>query len=383
MIFNATPYARAGVPALGAAPPRAAGAAASAEQVADGFVLSNGLMRVRIDTAGLITSLIDSATGRDGIAPGGCGNLLQIHPDVPNDWDAWDVDSFYRATRTDLSRADSTELVELDGGVVGVRTMRRHGRSSFEQLVTLAPESKVLDIQLDADWQERETFLKASFDFDVRAEESSSETQFGHVKRATHQNTSWDAAKFEICAHRFIHVAEPGYGVALVNDSTYGHDVTRDMRPDGGTTTTVRLSLLRAPLWPDPETDQGRHRLRYGVVPGAGILDAVREGYAINLPLRTVAGDVPVAPLITVDSPDVVVEAVKLAEDRSGDVVVRLYAASGGRARTTVRTGFAARSVHAVDLLERPLDIGQTWADATTANVRFGPFQIVSLRYAR
>ncbi|HKF88250.1 MAG TPA: glycosyl hydrolase-related protein, partial [Propionibacteriaceae bacterium] len=138
-----------------------------------------------------------------------------------------------------------------------------------------------------------------------------------------------------------------------------------------------------APLWPDPETDQGRHRLRYGVVPGAGILDAVREGYAINLPLRTVAGDVPVAPLITVDSPDVVVEAVKLAEDRSGDVVVRLYAASGGRARTTVRTGFAARSVHSVDLLERPLDIGQTWADATTANVRFGPFQIVSLRYAR
>src|SRR5215217_5607468 len=214
MIFNAAPYPRAGVPALGAAPPRAAGAAASAEQVADGFVLSNGLMRVRIDTAGLITSLIDSATGRDGIAPGGCGNLLQIHPDVPNDWDAWDVDSFYRATRTDLSRADSTELVELDGGVVGVRTMRRHGRSSFEQLVSLAPKSKVLDLHRYAEWQERETFLKASFDFDVRAEESSSDTQFGHVKRATHQNTSWDAAKFEICAHRFIHVAEPGYGMA-------------------------------------------------------------------------------------------------------------------------------------------------------------------------
>jgi alpha-mannosidase len=118
-------------------------------------------------------------------------------------------------------------------------------------------------------------------------------------------------------------------------------------------------------------------------VPGADILDAVREGYAINLPLRTVAGDVPVTPLITVDSPDVVVEAVKLAEDRSGDVVVRLSAASGGRARTTVRTGFAARSVHSVDLLERPLDIGQTWADATTVNVRLGSFQVVSLRYTR
>src|SRR5215204_3892554 len=383
VVFNAAPYARAGVPALGAAAARRSGSLASVEQVADGFVLSNALVRARLDLAGLITSVVDNSTGREAIAPGAYGNLLQIHPDVPNDWDAWDVDSFYRATRTDLTSADSTELIELNGGVVGVRTMRRHGRSSFEQLVTLAPESMALDIQLDADWHERESFLKAAFAFDVRAEVASSETQFGHVKRPTHENTSWEAAKFEICAHRFIHVAEPGYGVAVVNDSTYGHDVTRDIRPDGGTTTTVRLSLLRAPRWPDPETDQGRHRVRYAIVPGAVILDAVREGYAINLPLRVVPGETPVAPLITVDSLDVVVEAVKLAEDQSGDVVVRLYAASGGRARSNVRTGFPAESVHSVDLLERPLDIGQTWADPSAATVTFRPFQIVSLRYSR
>ena len=139
VIFNAAPYPRAGLPALGAAVPRPVEPTASAEQVAEGYVLSNGLVRARLDLAGLITSVIDSSTGREAIAPGGHGNLLQIHPDVPNDWDAWDVDSFYRATRTDLTGADSTELVALDGGAVGVRTMRRHGRSSFEQLVTLAP----------------------------------------------------------------------------------------------------------------------------------------------------------------------------------------------------------------------------------------------------
>ena len=383
VVFNAAPYARAGVPALGAAAARRSGSLASVEQVADGFVLSNALVRARLDLAGLITSVVDNSTGREAIAPGAYGNLLQIHPDVPNDWDAWDVDSFYRATRTDLTSANSTELVELDGGVVGIRTVRCHGQSTFEQLVSLAPESMALDIQLDADWHERESFLKAAFAFDVRAEVASSETQFGHVKRPTHENTSWEAAKFEICAHRFIHIAEPGYGVAVVNDSTYGHDVTRDVRLDGGTTTTVRLSLLRAPRWPDPETDQGRHRVRYAIVPGAGILDAVREGYAINLPLRVIPGAIPVAPLITVDPLDVVVEAVKLAEDQSGDVVVRLYAASGGRARSTVRTGFPADSVHSVDLLERPLDIGQTWADPTKATVSFRPFQIVSLRYSR
>jgi len=267
--------------------------------------------------------------------------------------------------------------------VAGVRTIRRHGASSFDQLVTLSPGSAVLDIQLDVDWREREKFLKASFGFDLRADVSSSETQFGHIKRPTHENTSWDAAKFEICAHRFIHVGEPGYGLAVVNDSTYGHDVSRDIRPEGGTTTTVRLSLLRAPLWPDPETDQGHHRLRYAVVPGASILDAVRGGYAINLPLRGVQGREAVTPLVTVDCADVVVEAVKLAEDRSGDVIVRLYAATGGRARTTVNIDFPVRSVQTVDLLERPLDIGQSWSDPTAATITFRPFQIVSLRYSR
>jgi alpha-mannosidase len=382
--FNAAPYPRAGVPALAAAPVTTTKGAASVERDGDGFLLINSRMQVRLNLAGLITAVIDNETGRDAIAPGAYGNLLQLHPDVPNDWDAWDVDSFYRHTRTDLVSADSSEVVELDEGVAGVRTVRRYGTSTFDQLVTLAPESAALNIQLDVDWRERETFLKASFGLDVRAEVSSSETQFGHVNRPTHENTSWDAAKFEICAHRFIHVAEPGYGVALVNDSTYGHDVSRAIRPDdGGTTTTVRLSLLRAPLWPDPQTDQGHHRLRYGIVPAANVLDAVREGYAINLPLRTIRGVNAVAPLIALDSVDVVVEAVKLAEDQSGDVLVRLYAASGGRAEATVRTAFPVRSVQSVDLLERPLDIGQTWADPTAATVCFRPFQIVTLRYSR
>ena len=383
VIFNGTPFPRAGVPALGAAAPRPAAPAPSAEQVADGYVLTNGLVRARLDLAGLITSVIDSSTGREAIASGGYGNLLQIHPDVPNDWDAWDVDSFYRATRTDLTRADSTELVELDGGAGGGPY---HASSRSVELRTAHQPGTGIEgprhpagCRLAGAGVVSQGFVR----FRRTGRGVELETQFGHVKRPTHQNTSWDAAKFEICAHRFIHIAEPGYGVALVNDSTYGHDVTRELRPDRGTTTTVRLSLLRAPLWPDPETDQGRHRLRYSVVPGADILDAVREGYAINLPPRTVAGDTPVAPLITVDSPDVVVEAVKLAEDRSGDVIVRLYAASGGRACTTVRTGFAARSVHSVDLLERPLDIGQTWADASAASVGFRPFQIVSMRYTR
>src|SRR5215204_5494154 len=381
LLCNAAPFLRSGVPALGCGAPTVELRPSSVQQAGNGYVLDNGRIRAEIDGQGLITSLVDATTGRDAIAPGGYGNLLQVHPDLPNDWDAWDLDGFYRNTRIDLTAVEEMKVVTMPGGVAGLELWRRHGLSTFTHLISLSPGSMALEIQLDADWRERETFLKASFDLDVRAEVSSSETQFGHVNRPTHDNTSWDAAKFEICAHRFIHLAEPGYGVAVVNDSTYGHDVTRAVRDDGGTTTTLRLSLLRAPRWPDPETDQGDHRLRYWLVPAAKIMDAVREAYAINLPARTVVGGKSVSPLIMVDSADVVVECVKPAEDRSGDVVVRIYAASGGRATATVRADFTTEAVESVDLLERPLDIGQSWPDPAAAVVNFRPFQIVTLRY--
>ncbi|MPY61304.1 glycosyl hydrolase-related protein, partial [Streptomyces spongiae] len=159
-------------------------------------------------------------------------------------------------------------------------------------------------------------------------------------------------------------------------------------------TTTVRLSLLRAPTFPDPDPDSGVHRFGYALVPGAGIADAVREGYRVNLPEREVPGDARVAPLVAVGGADadaVVVEAVKLADDGSGDVVVRLYEAHGGRARAVLTPGFEAARVVETDLLERPWDDGPQRAAVTsvrddgtgTVELSLRPFQIVTLRYVR
>ncbi|TGB06397.1 glycoside hydrolase family 38 C-terminal domain-containing protein [Streptomyces sp. MZ04] len=382
LVFNSTPHTRDGVPAGGARPAVVDGQSAIASRADGGYVLDNGLLRVEIDGRGLIVSVYDIAADREAVAPGQVANLPQLHADFPNMWDAWDVDEFYRNTVTDLTEADEVVPGE-DGG--SVRVVRAFGGSRLTQVLSLAPGATRLDIDTEVDWHETEKFLKLAFPLDIHAERYASETQFGHFYRATHTNTSWEAAKFEACNHRFVHMEEPGWGVALVNDSTYGHDVTRTVRePDAGTTTTVRVSLLRAPRFPDPETDQGVHRFRHALVPGAGIGDAVREGYRINLPERRIAGGAEVAPLVAVDNDAVVVTAVKLADDGSGDVVVRFHESRGGRARATLTAGFGIGSVTVTDLLERPL------ADAPSPErvgdriaVRLRPFELVTLRLTR
>ncbi|WP_406432780.1 glycosyl hydrolase-related protein [Streptomyces sp. NBC_00631] len=379
LVFNAAPHSRNGVPAGGAGLGQSAGGVTVSERPEGGYVLSNGLLRIEIDARGLVLSAYDLDADRETIAPGTAANLLQLHPDFPNMWDAWDVDAFYRNAVTDLTRTD-----ELTAGEEDVRIVRSFGSSRVTQVLSLSPGERRLLIDTEVDWHETEKFLKLAFPLDLHAERYASETQFGHFHRPTHTNTSWEAAKFEACNHRFIHVDEPGWGVAIVNDSTYGHDVTRSVRTDGdkGTTTTVRVSLLRAPRFPDPETDQGIHRFRHALVPGAGITDAVREGWRINLPERRVTGAREVAPLVTVDNDAVVITAVKLADDGSGDVVVRFHEAHGGRARATLTTGFELGGLTVTDLLERPLDGRTPDRDGNRISLRLRPFELVTLRLA-
>lgn len=411
IFLNAGPYAVDGVPAAGgcaasnrlpasdAVSPTAAAAGGIADWMKTddgGWQLSGDRLELMVDDNGLFTSLIDRASGRESFPAGMPGNLFQLFRDTPNQWDAWDIDDHYRFHGTDLRKADS---VTAEGN--RLRVERVFGDSRIVQWIGLSGNGAAIDLSIEVDWHEQQKLLKLAFPFDIHADRAASEIQFGHIFRPTHSNTSWDAARFETVAHRWIHVAEPGYGVAVANDSSYGHDTGREAY-DGGTCTTVRLSLLRAPMFPDPGADQGTHSFRFSLRPGADIGDAVAEGYRLNLPLRelTGVGAAELTPLFTVDNPAVVIEAVKLAEDHSGDVVVRLYEAFGGRAAATVAADFAYDTVVATDLLERTIDAdwlkNSTGGDSTggdnggaggTAGQRLGlnlrPFQLVTLRYRR
>ncbi|KQS08732.1 alpha-mannosidase [Curtobacterium sp. Leaf183] len=354
VVVNPAPALQSGAPALGAT---LATDVADATPVAladadGGFVLTNDLVRIVIDGRGLVTSAVDLSTGRDAIAPGQVANLLQLHQDFPNMWDAWDVDRYYRNRVEDLVDVTSlTGSVDPDG-TARVVVSRAFGASTLEQQITLAPGSRTLEFAQTTDWHETEKFLKVAFPLDVRAEHTLAETQFGAQKRVTHTNTSWEAAKFETSMHRYVLAEEPGFGVALVNDSIHGFDVTRDA-VDGHVTTTVRLSLLRAPRFPDPETDQGSQTHRYGMVIGTDVVGATTAGILMNTASRTVTGDAAFAPLVQA-SGDVVVSSVKLADDRSGDLVVRVYEPAGRRGTGGLAVDGSFGEPIEVTLLEEP-----------------------------
>ncbi|GAA4193680.1 glycoside hydrolase family 38 C-terminal domain-containing protein [Microbacterium oryzae] len=369
VVWNAASVPLDGAPALGAAVARADGRG-SLRRDGRGFVFESDAVRVVVDDAGEITSFVDLRTAREAIPPEGRANVLALFRDTPNQWDAWDIDRHYARTPLPAARVVA---VRAEGDVLVVA--REIGASTVHQRLRLAPHGRALDIETIVDWRERQKLLKLGFDLDLLAETAASEIQFGHIRRPVAANTSWDAARFETVAHRWVHVDEPGFGATVANDRVYGHDVTRRPRPGGGAFTRVRESLLRAPVYPDPEADRGVHVFRHALSTG-DVLDAVAEGHRLNVPPRVRRGRA-VAPLVRVDgAPSVLVEAVKLAEDGSGDVVVRVYEARGGRATARLVLGFDIASAVRTDLLERALP--DQPADPLALALR--PFELVTLR---
>lgn len=384
IILNPAPFARGGVSALGAVELASVASGPAVDLTAHdgGFVLTNDVVKITISSAGTITSALDLATGREAIALGKEANLLQLHQDFPNMWDAWDVDRFYRNRVEDIRSVSSLTSSTTKDGVAQVTVSRSFSQSSITQTLSLAPGSRTLQIEQVVDWNETEKFLKVAFPLDIRAEHTTSETQFGAHKRVTHTNTSWESAKFETSMHRYVVVEEPGFGVAIVNDSTYGYDTTRDS-VDGHVTTTVRLSLLRAPRFPDPQTDQGVQTHRFGLVIGTSTAGATEEGIFLNLDVRTVDGDHGFEPLVSVTG-DIVVSSVKLADDLSGDLIVRVYEPVGQRVAATVTTMPGALAVSTVTLIEQAITGCDPVVQASDGSVvvHLEAFEVRTLRFS-
>ena len=333
--------------------------------------MNNGLIAACWNLDGEIVSIIDIQRGRQ-LLPEGGRITLELSPDHPVVYDAWDLESWTRSLGAPITSTTSIDLVAKHPLMAELIVHREFGASTLTQTYTMRAGSARFDIAFDIDWHEDEKLLSLMVPIDVHTSEATCDIQFGHVKRPTHVSSSWDAAKFEVCAHRFVDFSEPSFGVAVLNDGRYGHGVQ-----NGG----VSVSLLRAAKYPDPDADHGRHAVTISVLPhGPGLHDVLHQAEALNLPLRIVTGhaDHTSEPVVTIDHHGVQLSCVKHADDGSGDLIVRLYEACGDRASLTVRTPARIRGAVQCNLLEEPTD-GIDCSDGIVS-LTLHPFELVTLR---
>ncbi len=314
--------------------------------------MENDALKLAFDRRGNLRSVRDKANSREVLA--GSGNEFQLFEDKPSNWDAWDVDIHYFDKLLELG-GRLLELKVLEEGPVRavVEIKRAVSKSTITQLVVLNAGSARVDFETMVDWaDEKDVFLKVAFPVDIHADKARYEIQYGSVERPTHWNTPQDFGRFEVCAQKWADLTEGDYGVALLNDCKYGHDIRGNL---------MRLSLLRAPKHPDPQADINKqHVFTYSLMPHADDFrnGVVREGYNLNVPLTAIAAKASagaagaVAGLFGVSAENVVIDAIKKAEDDDG-LIVRFYEAHGTRGSCTISTTLPYRKVSEVNLMEK------------------------------
>ena len=354
-------------------------------------ILDNGLLRATVEADGTVSSLVDLSGDRE-LVPGGTRlGRYELLDNEPFHWDAWEVqrDAFLTAHGLRESRIDAVDMA-ADGACV-VRVVARNDDVTIVTCITLHPDRRTLDFSAQVDWLTEEEFLKVDIPLGVQATNAQYECQYGMVERPIQKNSRSDEAKFESCTHRFVRVADASYAAAVVNASTYGSDVSPIHGDDGTRGAMVRLSLLSAPLYPDPRTDRGAHEFAWSVVADASMPAVLDEATRLNTAeLEDVPAFEPLARLDVMEGVPVL-DWVKTADDGSGDLILRVYEATGGRAVASLDmcAELAEATVREVDVLEGDgLDPNMPRAldgckPANGAVLKLAPFQLATLRISR
>ncbi|MFD1173431.1 alpha-mannosidase [Oceanobacillus picturae] len=308
--------------------------------------------QVEWNEKGEITSLFDKQARREIVLSGQVANQLQFFHDKPLVWDAWDIDPEFEQNPAEEAELVKVEVIE-QGSVQDVLGFTwKLSNSIITQHIVFSYFHKRIDFKTEVEWQEEHKLLKVAFPVDVRASHATYEIPFGAVERSVNTNTSWEKAQFEVCGHRFADLSEGDYGVSLLNDSKYGYDIKGQV---------LRLSLLRAPKWPDRTADMGTHEFVYSLYPHEGSwqhANTVQQGYELNQPSVVVEGEkqnsgsLPAAhSFINMEENEVIVDTIKEAENKKG-LIVRLYEATGSRKNVVMKPNFHVTTVEETNLLE-------------------------------
>lgn len=344
---------------------------------ADNNEMENQYFHVKFNAKGQFTSIYDKKAQRELLAKGKCGNVMMSYEDRPHNFDAWDINNYYNEKSWEVEEEAAVELIEVTDCCARVRTFRHYLNSEITQTIVLYSDIPRIDMEYHIDWKEHQVLLKTLFPLDIHTSEAFFEIQYGHVKRATHQNTSWDFAQFEVCMHKWMDISENGYGVSFLNDCKYGASVQENV---------VGLTMLKSGIFPNPTADQEIHEFTYSIFPHKGDFreaGTIAQAYQLNNKLFAVekdeeGGSLPdKMSLLSADQPNVVIEVVKKAEDSDG-IIVRLYETFGRRTLCRLTLHQAVSDIMECSLLEE--NLRRMEHNGQYLDFEIGPFEIRTFR---
>ncbi|MBR5314369.1 MAG: alpha-mannosidase [Clostridia bacterium] len=346
----------------------------------NGLTAENQYYILTLAQDGTIESLFDKTENRQVFECGKKGNLFCVYEDMPySQYEAWDIADYFRSKRYALESDAQIECLD-DGSRRGFSVTRSYMDSTICQKIWMYSNSRRIDFETEIDWHEKHQLLKVEFPLDIHADEAVYEIQYGHVHRATHSNTSWDSAKFEVCGHKWVDVSEYGYGVALLNDCKYGFATNGSC---------LELTVLKRPTYPNPDSDEGKHVFTYSLLPHKDDFrkaDVIKEAYSLNQPMDALCvgnGERKLPDkysLVSCDKDNIIIETVKKAEADDG-MIVRLYDAFDCRCDVKVSVANGFDSAYLCDMMENELE--KLDFDGNTLQIPVKNFEIVTLKFKR
>lgn len=339
--------------------------------------LQTPFYQVVFNEAGEVVSLYDKRALRELVKEGEALNRLIAFEDRPWEYDCWNIDEYYCEKNWVIDDLKAFCVVENNSERFSIKIVRGFLNSEIRQVVSFYRASERIDFKTNAEWKEQQILLKAAFPVEVLTNKCTCDIQFGNVERPTHRNTSWDEARFEFAAQKWVDVSEADYGVALLNDCKYGYDVFES---------TMRITLIKSGIFPDPNADKGHHEFSYALLPHLGDFrkgNVIKEGYKLNRPVlkeNTKLSEGTTFSLVSCDKENVFVDTVKKAEKGDG-IIIRLHEEFG--ARSTVKidvSGLKAKTAISCNLLEKEIEDEFTAFEDGIITTTIKPYEILTFK---
>jgi len=327
-----------------------AGRSMTVTETVDGITLENNRYKAVIAADGCFTSLFDKAASKQVLsAP---GNHIRLFLDGPSMEDAWNIYENYKKREVSIFTDNTISVAENNDLRTVIRVQRKGEKSDLIQDIIFYQDLDRIDFKTRVNWQEENKVMRVYFPTTMNAPHFTSEVGFGAYTRPTVGNTKLDKAKFEVAAHRFVDISENDYGVAVLNDSKYAHDVQYN---------NIGITLLRSTGFPAKYPDKGIQEFTYSLLPHTGTWSqagVARAGIELNADIHTInavgiTGTL-VKNLFTLNNPNLVIDTIKTTLDGQG-IVVRLYESNGTSGSASIQVGRPILSAIESDLVEKKI----------------------------